>query len=79
MRAARALLGWSREMLAKRAHVHHQTITGLELLGRNCEPSTIDKIRRALERTGVVFVDEGCASLDGGAGVRLTRKRGKRI
>ena len=78
MRAARALLGWSREVLAKKARIHHQTVTGFELLERQCELSTLHKMRRALEVAGVEFIDERAASLDGGSGVRLRRSRGKR-
>jgi DNA-binding XRE family transcriptional regulator len=61
-RAARALLGWSREVLAKKARVHHQTIFGFES-GMNCLPTTICQIRRALERAGVAFIDEGSRDL----------------
>jgi DNA-binding XRE family transcriptional regulator len=78
LRAARALAGWSRKVLAQKACVHHQTIVGIELLERNCEPSTIQKIRRALEVAGAVFIDDGSASLDGGASVRLAHTRRNR-
>jgi len=43
LRAARALVGWSRKVLAQKACVNHQTIVGIELLERNCEPSTIQR------------------------------------
>jgi len=76
-RAARALLGWSREMLARKARVHHQTIGGFES-GMNCLPTTTLAIRRALERAGVALIEEGSASLDGGAGARLARPRRRR-
>ena len=33
LRAARALVGWSRETLAEKAGVSAQTVTGFELLG----------------------------------------------
>ena len=73
IRAARAFVGWSREMLAKKARVHPQTIVWLES-GNTCLPTTIYKIHRALQRAGIVFIDEGSASSDGGPGVRLSGK-----
>ena len=75
VKAARALLGWSQERLADAADVSIPTIKRLEahdgpLGGRN---ETGTKIRLALERAGVEFIDEN----GGGPGVRL-RKREKR-
>jgi transcriptional regulator with XRE-family HTH domain len=70
LRAARALVGWSRETLAKEADVSAQTVTGFELLGADSKLSTLNKIRRALELAGVRFLDE---DEDGGPGVRLQK------
>jgi transcriptional regulator with XRE-family HTH domain len=74
IKAARALLGWSQDELAGAASVSIPTIKRLEAgegqLGGRSE--TGDKIREALQRAGVEFIDEN----GGGAGVRL-RKPGQ--
>ncbi len=77
LRAARALVGWSRETLAEKAGVSAQTVTGFELLGANSRISTLYKIRRALEAAGVRFIDE---DEQDGPGVRLQKGKsaGKR-
>jgi predicted transcriptional regulator len=74
IKAARALLAWSQEELASEADVSLPTIKRLEaqdgpLRGRS---ETGGKIKRALERAGVEFIDEN----GGGPGVRL-RKRSR--
>jgi transcriptional regulator with XRE-family HTH domain len=74
VKAARALLGWSQEELARAAEVSIPTIKRLEanegqLGGRN---ETVDKIRQALQQGGVEFINEN----GGGAGVRLRRPSG---
>jgi transcriptional regulator with XRE-family HTH domain len=72
IKAARALLGWSQEKLAKAAKVSLPTVKRLEAcegdLGGRAD--TARKIRLAIEAAGVEFVDEKA----GGAGVRF-RKR----
>jgi DNA-binding XRE family transcriptional regulator len=69
VKAARALLAWSQEELAAAAEVSIPTIKRLEAhdgaLGGRHETGT--KIRLALERAGVEFIDEN----GGGPGVRL--------
>lgn len=74
VKAARALLAWSQEELAKAAKVSVPTVKRLEAhdgpLGGRVE--TVEKIRTALEAAGIEFIDEN----GGGAGVRL-RKRSK--
>ena len=80
LRAARALVGWSRETLAEAAGVSAQTVTGFELLGADSKISTLNKIRRALEAAGVEFIDED-AETKRGPGVRLrygVKSAGKR-
>jgi ribosome-binding protein aMBF1 (putative translation factor) len=74
LKAARALVGWSREMLASKAGVSAQTVTGFELLDADSKISTLHKMRRALEAAGVEFLDEDENS---GPGVRLKKPRGK--
>lgn len=73
LRAARALLEWSQDRLAEVSGVSVPTIKRLEpgdgpITGRY---DTIDKLRRALEAAGVIFVQEN----GDGSGVRL-RKTG---
>jgi transcriptional regulator with XRE-family HTH domain len=76
VKAARALLGWSQEELARAAEVSIPTIKRLEAnegqLGGRSE--TGDKIREALQKAGVEFIDEN----GGGAGVRLRKPSEKR-
>jgi transcriptional regulator with XRE-family HTH domain len=74
LRAARAMLGWSREDLASKAGVSAGTVTGFELLGADSKLSTLQKLRRTLEAAGIEFIDDGAASsLGGGPGLRLKR------
>ena len=72
IRAARALLGWRQEDLAKAANVGLATIARIEqgegMVQGNF--STITKIQHALEREGIFFT----ANQDGGVGVRLQKK-----
>ena len=70
LRAARSLVGWSREMLAKKAGVSDETIKGFELRGSDPRLSTLHKWKRALEAAGVVFIDEDETI---GPGVRLRK------
>ena len=72
IRAARALLGWRQEDLAKAAKVGLATIARIEqgegMVQGNF--STITKIQQALEREGISFIAEP----GGGIGVRLQKK-----
>jgi DNA-binding XRE family transcriptional regulator len=76
MRAARALVGWSRDDLAKAAGLAEITVKRAEAASDTGEvggrTSTADKIVAALETAGVIFVDENGE----GAGVRLRKDRG---
>lgn len=74
LRAARALVGWSREDLAKSSGVGANTTKDFEINGSDPKLGTVQKWRRALEQAGVEFIDE---TETGGPGVRL-KKRGKR-
>jgi transcriptional regulator with XRE-family HTH domain len=76
IRAARALLGWRQDDLAKAAKVGLATVARIEqgegMVQGNF--STIAKIQQALEREGISFT----ADQEGGIGVRLARKRQRR-
>ena len=71
-RAARALLDWSRETLAKASHVGTRTLVDFERGAREPHYATLEALRRALETAGVQFRDdaEGVAL---GAGRRAVR------
>ena len=72
IKAARALLGWSQADLAEKSGVSEPTVARLESMdgelgGRRV---TAEKIRVAIVRAGVEFIDED----GGGSGVRLRRR-----
>src|SRR5258706_12048465 len=72
LRAARSLLGLDQEALAEKVGVSDNTIRNME--ARGSEPvgsfaSTRDKVREALERMGIEFLN------DGSPGVRLRKDR----
>lgn len=73
LRAARALVGWSRETLAEKSGTAAQTVQGFEALGTDPKLSTLNKWYRALEGAGVEFIDDDA---ERGPGVRL-RHSGK--
>jgi transcriptional regulator with XRE-family HTH domain len=75
VKAARAMLGWSQDELATRSAISYPTVARLEaedgeLGGRS---DTAEKIQRALELAGVIFVAEN----GDGPGVRL--RKGKSL
>ncbi|MGU3537763.1 multiprotein-bridging factor 1 family protein [Methylobacterium sp. A54F] len=66
-RAARALIGWSRDQLAEAAHVSLRTIVDFERGARDPHRATLDALERALWEAGVTTdLHQGS-----GAGVRL--------
>lgn len=71
MKAARALLGWSQEQLARESGVSLPTLKRLEaqdgIVGGRA--STGERIAAALTRGGVIFIDENGE----GPGVRLRK------
>ena len=76
VKAARALLGWSQEDLARRSGISEPTIARLEsaegeLGGRE---DTGEKIKKAIVNAGVEFIDEN----GGGPGVRLRKRQPKK-
>ena len=72
IRAARALLRWSAEDLAKNCVLSVATIRRAELSEDETAMTAANNlaVRRALEAAGVVFIDEN----GGGAGVRLRHR-----
>lgn len=75
LRAARSLLGWSQELLAKRADVGVATIRRMEAQDGPIRgiSETIWRLQSCLEKAGVVFV---AADDTMGPGVRLASKPG---
>jgi ribosome-binding protein aMBF1 (putative translation factor) len=72
IRAARAVLGWSAEDLARQSSVSLRTIRRAEISDAHTSMTVANEqaVRRALEAAAVDFIDEN----GGGPGVRL-RKR----
>jgi len=58
VRAARALLNWSQQMLADEASLSITPITRLENEMVDSRGSTLVLVRQALERAGIEFVNE---------------------
>ncbi|MGY3603654.1 MULTISPECIES: transcriptional regulator [unclassified Bradyrhizobium] len=69
---ARAALKWSTQQLAEMATVGVNTINRFED-GQDARLSSVDKMKRALESAGVIFLGDG-QSIDGGPGVRLAKR-----
>jgi transcriptional regulator with XRE-family HTH domain len=74
LRAARALLGWSREDLAASSGVGVNTTKDFEINNSNPKLETVRKWKRSLEAAGVTFQEETDTE---GPGVRLKKKAGK--
>ena len=72
LRAARALLNWTREELARRAGLSPQLVQKIED-GKSKRPAheTVTRIIEAFLSAGVEFLDPGKPLPPGGAGVRL--------
>lgn len=73
LRAARALLGLSQEELANLAGVSRQIVVRIEKCEVNVLAESIDKVRSALEKGGVLFTD---GAADRGPGVAMRRREG---
>ena len=57
VKMARAGLGWSMDDLAKASGVHRTTIANFEAEIFDGDAATLRKLKRALEATGVQFLD----------------------
>jgi DNA-binding XRE family transcriptional regulator len=75
IRAARAVLGWSAEDLARESAVSLRTIRRAELTDVQTSMTVANdlSVRRALEAAGIEFIEEN----GGGPGVRLRKPRQK--
>ena len=76
VRAARALIRWSADDLARETTLSVTTIRRAELTEGETSMTTANDlaVRRALETAGVEFIDEN----GGGPGVRLRNRQGKK-
>lgn len=72
IRAARALIDWSQEKLAKAAGIALTSVRDIEGQKRDAGMETIAAIRQALENAGIVFVSGNSKD---GPGVRLVANR----
>jgi transcriptional regulator with XRE-family HTH domain len=70
-RAARALIGWTRQQLAQRSGVGFSTISDFEVGRHRPHPVNMNAIVGALEAAGVVFDLEA----GDGPGVRLKSRQ----
>ncbi len=68
----RAALNWSTQELAQKAGVGANTVNRFEA-GQDARVSSVDKMRTAMEESGVVFIADGETSAAGGPGVRLSK------
>jgi transcriptional regulator with XRE-family HTH domain len=59
VRAARALLGWTQEVLADKALVALTALKRLESDRLSVRDATRDAVRKALEAAGIVFLSSG--------------------
>lgn len=70
IRAARSLIGWTQEELAAEAGVSVDSVKRAERSTSDPRSSTLEAIRLAVEKAGVIFLEAGD---DGGSGVRFKR------
>ena len=71
VRMARAALKIGVRDLAAMASVTPATISRFEMKKGGMHANTMDAVQKALEAAGVVFIDDGTASADGGPGGRV--------
>ena len=73
LRAARALLGLDQRELAERSGLSLPTIQRMEASDGTVRGNvdSLVKLTDALERAGVILLDEGQSTAGGGRGVRL--------
>lgn len=74
IRAARALLRWSRGVLARKSGVPLGTLEKIEAGKTDPRQTTVHKIRRALEDGGLVIID---ATETNGPGVMMKASKRK--
>lgn len=58
LRAARVLLGWSQRTLAEKSGMRQSVIGRIEGKGGSARPPTLERLARAMEKSGIVFTYE---------------------
>lgn len=71
IRAGRALLGWTQQTLADHALLAINTVRAIEQDRPYPKSETVEAVRRALVKAGIMFLSEGAM----GEGVRLAKPR----
>jgi transcriptional regulator with XRE-family HTH domain len=69
IRAGRALLGWTQQLLADRALVAVNSVRAVERGLSYPKSETVESMRAAMNKAGIVFLSEGVM----GEGVRLAK------
>lgn len=75
-RAGRAMLGWSLDDLAREAAVDPALVAQVES-GQPVENGVLDALAGALQKAGLVLIEDNQTSAAGGPGVRLLRSPGQ--
>jgi transcriptional regulator with XRE-family HTH domain len=73
-RAARGLLNWNQQDLAREAGIGIVTVHQLEAGTSQPRRATLEVIKQAFERAGIEFIDEN----GGGPGLRLRERQSKK-
>ena len=71
IRAARAMLGWTRQNLADRAVVALNSVIRLERGLVDSRTSTLSAVQKALQKAGIEFL----SLTENGEGIRMKRPR----
>ena len=75
IKAARALLGWSQQMLGEQASLTQAPIARMEMDISKSRPSTVKLVVKTLQEAGIEFIQEE----DGTIGVKLRSQNDKSI
>ncbi|MEP9367004.1 helix-turn-helix transcriptional regulator [Xanthobacter sp. VNH20] len=70
IKAARALLGWTKTDLERTSGVPAQTIKAIESGGVSDQPEALHRLRAALDTAGVEFIDSGVRMRPAGEALR---------
>jgi transcriptional regulator with XRE-family HTH domain len=76
IKAARLYLGWEQKDLAEKSGLSLPTIQRMEKLGMGkSSVANAEKVVKALQDAGVIFIEAGTYNGEGGEGVRLSSGR----
>ncbi|WP_417793096.1 helix-turn-helix domain-containing protein [Terasakiella pusilla] len=74
IRMARAALKIGVRDLAEMAGVNPGTISRFETGKGGMQANTLDTVQKALQGAGIIFIEDGEASTNGGPGIRMKEK-----